>query len=317
MIETDDLASSANRPSITPAISTSGLSKRFGNRSAVRDLTIEVPSGRVVGFVGPNGSGKTTTIRMMLGLIRPSSGTARVLGESIADPPRYLSRVGALIETPAFYPTLSGVGNLRVLATLGGIGYGQISHLLDVVGLSGRERDMVGSYSLGMKQRLGVAVALLPDPELLILDEPANGLDPEGIIEMRELLRRLRDEGKTLFVSSHLLGELEQVADWLVMIKSGEALYAGPTSELRSHETSGFVLGAAVEQLPALESLMEGMGFECRVEGDSVRVTAPPEAAALINEQSMRGGITLTEIRPIRPTLEQTFLDMISGDGDA
>ena len=224
------------------AIETSGLTKRFGGRVAVRDLSIDVPAGRIVGFVGPNGAGKTTTLRMLLGLIRPTSGEARVLGKPISDPASYLDRVGALIETPAFYPTLSGRDNLRVLAVLGGIDAGRIPGLLKTVGLAGRERDQVGGYSLGMKQRLGVAAALLPDPELLVLDEPTNGLDPEGIIEMRELLRTLRAEGRTILVSSHLLGELEQVADWLVVIKDGEAVYTGPTHELTSKREGGYIL---------------------------------------------------------------------------
>lgn len=195
----------------TPAIETHGLSKHFGRRKAVDALTIGVPGGVIAGFVGPNGAGKTTTIRMLLGLMRPTKGLASVLGKEISHPRVYLSRVGALTEAPAFYPSLSGRKNLEVLAHLGGHPLSRIGQVLDVVGLSDRANDPVRKYSLGMKQRLGVAMALLPDPELLILDEPANGLDPLGIIQMRDLLRSLREQGKTIFVSSHLLGELEQV----------------------------------------------------------------------------------------------------------
>lgn len=220
------------------AIETRGLSKHFGPRKAVDSLTISVPSGAITGFVGPNGAGKTTTIRMLLGLIRPNAGSAVVLGQAISHPRMYLPRVGALAESPAFYPSLSGRKNLEVLALLGGHSRSRISQVLEIVGLSDRARDLVGKYSLGMKQRLGVAMALLPDPELLILDEPANGLDPLGIIEMRDLLRSLRDQGKTIFLSSHLLGELEQIIDWLVVLNQGQALFNGPASSFGTKEAS-------------------------------------------------------------------------------
>jgi ABC-2 type transport system ATP-binding protein len=212
----------APRLSGEAVITTRGLGKRYGHRDAVRNLDIAIPRGVVAGFVGPNGAGKTTTIRMLLGLVRPTTGSAQVLGSPISRPREYLPRVGALIESPAFYPSLSGRANLQVLASLGGISKKRISPLLDLVGLAGRDRDRVSQYSLGMKQRLGIAAALLPEPELLILDEPSNGLDPPGIVEMRSLMRRLRDEGTTVFVSSHMLGEVQQVADWLVVLKDGD-----------------------------------------------------------------------------------------------
>ena len=215
-------------PGSTPAIATHGLSKHFGQRKAVDGLTITIPAGSITGFIGPNGAGKTTTIRLLLGLVRPSAGSATILSQPLTNPRRYLPRVGALIEAPAFYPSLSGRTNLEVLAHLAGSSHARVDQVLEMVDLSDRARDRVGSYSLGMKQRLGVAMALLTDPDLLILDEPANGLDPLGIIGTRDLLRRLREQGKTIFLSSHLLGELEQVADWLVMLHQGKALYNGP-----------------------------------------------------------------------------------------
>jgi ABC-2 type transport system ATP-binding protein len=223
--------SNANDPTVAStgyAIETQGLRKQFGRRTALDGLTMSVPGGTVAGFIGPNGSGKTTTLRLLVGLIRPDAGSAIILGQPLIHSLNYLPRVGALIEAPAFYPSLSARTNLDVLARLGGYSSSRVREVLDLVELSDRARDRVDSYSLGMKQRLGVAMALLPDPDLLILDEPANGLDPLGIIATRDLLRRLRDQGKTIFLSSHLLGELEQVADWLVMLHQGKALYHGP-----------------------------------------------------------------------------------------
>jgi ABC-2 type transport system ATP-binding protein len=211
------------------AIETHGLRKHFGRRTAVEGITIRVPAGTITGFIGPNGAGKTTTIRLLLGLVRPDAGSATILGQPLTNPVGYLPRVGALIEAPAFYASLSGRTNLDVLARLGGYPSSRVREVLDLVDLSDRAHDRVSSYSLGMKQRLGVAIALLPDPDLLILDEPANGLDPLGIVATRDLLRHLREQGKTIFLSSHLLGEVEQIADWLVMLHEGKVLYQGST----------------------------------------------------------------------------------------
>src|SRR5438093_9692812 len=202
-----------NAPSSTLAIETHGLSKHFGQRKAVDGLTISIPAGTIAGFVGPNGAGKTTTIRLLLGLVRPSEGSATILGKPLTNPRSYLPRVGALIEAPAFYPSLSGRTNLEVLAHLGGHPRSRVGQLLELVDLSDRAKDPVRKYSQGMKQRLGVAMALLPDPDLLILDEPANGLDPLGIIGTRDLLRRLREQGKTIFMVkaiAHALTEQEE-----------------------------------------------------------------------------------------------------------
>lgn len=298
-------------------ITATNLTKTFGARSAVKDLNMSVPAGKIVGFVGPNGAGKTTTIRILLGLLKPTSGGGSVLGQSIGHPPSYLARVGALIETPAFYPTLSGRANLSVLSTLGGLGKERIPALLETVGLQGREGDKVGSYSLGMKQRLGIAAALLPDPELLILDEPANGLDPEGIIEMRELLRSLRDTGKSIFVSSHLLGELEQMAEWLVVLKDGQAVYTGPTSELTSGDGGGFQLSCETpNELDVVARVITSLGFTYTAQNGGLHVSAPHSAAAAINRETMKAGATLTEIHHIRASLEEVFLHMITGGSD-
>src|ERR671936_143559 len=225
------------------AIETRDLRKSFGSRTALDGLSISVPGRTITGFVGPNGAGKTTTIRLLLGLIRPDGGSATVLGYPLGDRAQYLPRVGALVEAPAFYPSLSGRTNLDVLACLGGYPRTRIDDVLAVVELGDRARDRVQTYSQGMKQRLGVAMALLPDPDLLILDEPANGLDPVGIVQMRDLLRQLRDRGKTIFLSSHVLGELERVADWLVMLDNGKALFHGPAAKFL-HQRSELIVEA-------------------------------------------------------------------------
>ena len=218
------------------AISVTGLSKKYAEHFAVENASFEVPTGTICGFIGPNGAGKTTTIRALLGLIKPTSGSLTVLGSQ--DPHEYLSKIGAMIEGPSFYPLLSGAANLKVLADLGGIESDRVISLLKLVGLEERANSKFKTYSLGMKQRLGIAAALLPDPQLLILDEPTNGLDPNGILEMRNLIKKLASGGKTIFVSSHLLAELEAICDNVVMIKDGKIIYSGSTKELVSNRES-------------------------------------------------------------------------------
>ena len=215
------------------AISVDDLSKKYGTGLAVSHAKFEVPIGTICGFVGPNGAGKTTTIRMLLGLISPTGGSGQILGEPITSPDKYLPSVGAMIEGPAFYPALSGSENLRVLATLGGFPQERVDQLLKQVGLADRGGSKYKTYSLGMKQRLGIAAALLPDPKLLILDEPTNGLDPQGIADIRNLILHLsREQGKTVLVSSHLLSEIEQVATRLIIIDKGCKLVEGDSKEL-------------------------------------------------------------------------------------
>jgi ABC-2 type transport system ATP-binding protein len=296
-----------------PAIETHGLSKHFGQRKAVDGLTISIPSRSIAGFVGPNGAGKTTTIRMLLGLVRPSAGSATVLGREISHPRAYLPRVGALIEAPAFYPSLSGRKNLEVLAYLGGHPLSRISQVLEVVGLSDRARDLVGKYSLGMKQRLGVAMALLPDPDLLILDEPANGLDPLGIIQVRDLLRSLREQGKTIFISSHLLGELGQVSDWLVMLNEGKAVFNGPARELLDRR--GVVVEAAeATHLDIVARIARASGYAITLQDGSLRIACPVSYAEELTRRAKEEGATSVVIRAKEASLEESFLALLKGD---
>ncbi|MGO9973162.1 MAG: ABC transporter ATP-binding protein [Solirubrobacteraceae bacterium] len=291
-----------------PAVVTSGLTKHYGELRAVEKLDIELPAGIVSGFVGPNGAGKTTTIQMLLGLIRPTSGSAEVLGHPISHPGGYLPRVGALIEAPAFYPTLSGERNLEVLTRLGGIDRRRIPEVLELVGLRDRARDPVRAYSLGMKQRLGVAAALLPDPELTILDEPTNGLDPAGIREMRGIMRGLADRGITVFVSSHLLAEIEAICDHLVTIDHGKLVFQGSVAELIDAQRSDLVATPEhARDASALAELCTRAGHRATVEGDSVRVHADEEWAAELNRQAMASGITLKGLQSTRASLEEAF----------
>ena len=302
----------------TPALSVSGLTKRYGDRTAVDHLDIELPSGVVAGFVGPNGAGKTTTMAMLLGLVRPTAGAGTVLGSSIDDPAAYLSRVGALIETPAFYPVLTGAENLRVFATVAGQDTSTIPRLLDTVGLAGRGDDRYRNYSLGMKQRLGIAAALLGDPELLILDEPANGLDPQGVREMRSLIGRLAGTGRTVLVSSHDLSELEQVCDWLVLIDTGRSLYQGPTRALLHNVNGGLaVVPQRPEDHPALRDLLVARGHHVDVEDDRLVVgingSDVGDLAAAVNRTAFDAGMVLVELSPLRTTLEDRYLALVQG----
>jgi ABC-2 type transport system ATP-binding protein len=299
------------------ALTANGLTRRFGDLVAVNDVTFEVPAGGVVGFVGPNGSGKSTTIRVLLGLIAASSGTGTVLGEPIEKPQRFAGRVGALIETPAFVGGLSARDNLRSLAALRGVAMSRVDAVLDVVGLLGRENDRASTFSLGMKQRLGIAAAMLPDPELLILDEPTNGLDPAGIVEVRTLLMSLADGRRTVVVSSHLLGEVEAMVDYLVVIRFGEVLYSGPLEDLMEQATERVVASPEhATDLPRLISIVESNGWAWEAAGDELRITMPAERAADLDRAASGAGLALRMLHPQRDTLETVFLNL-TGSSDA
>jgi ABC-2 type transport system ATP-binding protein len=296
------------------AIRTRGLTKDFGDLRAVNSIDLDLPAGGVVGFVGPNGAGKSTTIRMLLGLIEPTSGGGEVLGHPITDPSDYLHRVGALIEAPAFYPTLTGHENLRVFATLGGHDRRRIAELLEVVGLGGRGGDKYKNYSLGMKQRLGIAAALLPDPDLLVLDEPTNGLDPQGIVEIRTLLRDIGASGKTVFVSSHLLAEIQAACDSIVMIDHGGVVFSGTMVDLLER-TSPTIRAAAQHDTdtPRLMQLATDAGYRATRINGALQIDAPAGWAPDLNRLAWQAGVTLRELGASAADLERAFFAM-TGD---
>ncbi len=300
------------------ALSVTGLTKRYGDRTVVDRLDIDLPSGVVAGFIGPNGAGKTTTMAMLLGLVRPTAGTGEVLGLPLTDPAAYLPRVGALIESPAFYPSLSGRENLQMFADVGGLDSRSIPDLLAMVGLATRGDDRYRTYSLGMKQRLGIAAALLGDPDLLILDEPANGLDPQGVRDIRALVGSLAGTGRTVLVSSHDLSELEQICDWLVLIDGGRSLYQGPTHALLDGAIEGLaVTPEHAEDRDALCALLARDGHRLDLADDrivlSVNGDDPAKLAASVNRAAFEQGIVLVELNPLRTTLEDRYLAMAKG----
>ena len=296
------------------AISARDLSKKYDSGFAVSHANFEVPLGTICGFVGPNGAGKTTTIRMLLGLITPTGGTAEVLGESINQPEKYLPRVGAMIEGPAFYPALSGEENLKVLATLGGFPTERVSTLIKTVGLEGRGDSKYKTYSLGMKQRLGIAAALLPEPKVLVLDEPTNGLDPEGIQEIRDLLKKLASEGTTVFVSSHLLSELELISEYIVMLRKGEVVFAGSMQDLLAQQQPIILVKTEnPADLQTIVELAQRDGHKATIRSDVAHIEGPAEWAGSLNRRAFEAGITLTQLSPQLPNLEETFFEM-TGD---
>ena len=298
----------------TPAISVNNLSKRYGDVLAVNNASFEVPLGTICGFVGPNGSGKTTTIRMLLGLIKPSEGSGSIIGNSIAHPEKYLKEVGAMIEGPAFYPALSGIENLKVLAKIGGIPYSRCQELLELVGLGDRGSDKYKTYSLGMKQRLGIAASLLPNPKLLILDEPTNGLDPAGIQEIRDLLEKLAEQGVTVFVSSHLLSELEMISKYLVMLRKGEVIFAGPIQDLLArHKATIIAKPSSINSLNYLADLIKKSGFTAIIEDDHILIDADESASVRINKIAFEGGVVLAQLTPVKASLEETFFELTGG----
>ncbi len=289
-------------------VETRGLTKHYGSQIlAVEDLNLTIRRGEVYGFLGPNGAGKTTTLRMLLGLVRPTAGTATVLGERPGCA-EGLARIGSLVETPGFYPYLSGRRNLRIMARYSGVSSPRVEEVLDRVGLSGRANDKFRKYSLGMKQRLGVAAALLKDPELLILDEPTNGLDPSGVAEMRTLIRTLGQGEHTVLLSSHLLSEVEQVCDRVGVVRSGRLVSEGGLQELRGE--AGLLVRA--DPLERARSLAEALcGPErVKVKDGALILEVDPSRAGEIGQKLITGGIVVHELRPVERSLEEAYLEL-------
>ncbi len=288
-----------------------GLTKRYGPVLAVDDLSFSVPAGRVTGFLGPNGAGKTTTLRILLGLVHPTTGSATINGVGYADLPDPARTVGAVLEATSFHPGRRARDHLRILATAAGIPQSRVDETLDRVGLADDAHRRVGGFSLGMRQRLGLAAALLKDPELLVLDEPANGLDPAGIREVRQLLRRLGQEGRTVFVSSHLLTEVEQTCDAVAILSRGRCVAAGSVRDVLAGSRSGHVLARVNDPAAALAVLARaGFGAE-RVEAH-VRVAVAPERASEVTRVLGSAGLWLSELRAEEITLEELFLELTS-----
>jgi ABC-2 type transport system ATP-binding protein len=299
------------------AVVVEGLTKRYGGRAAVDNLSFAIPTGTVAGLIGPNGAGKTTLMAMVLGLVHPTSGTGTVLGEPLGKPAGYLDRVGSLIESPAFHPAVSGIDNLRSLAVLGRRSQRSIPDLLELVGLAGRGHDRVGSYSMGMKQRLGIAAALLGDPELIILDEPTNGLDPIGMQDVRQLIGEIATGGRTILVSSHLLSELEQVSDWLIVIDHGGLVHLGTPESLAAAGEALVLRTADPAQMPMLRTIVDAAPLRVEVDGDDVLLMLdgdvdPVSLAAEMNRRAHSAGVVLSELHYRRADLEARYLNLVS-----
>jgi ABC-type multidrug transport system ATPase subunit len=295
-------------------IETRALTKRYGDAIvAVDDLELRVRRGEVYGFLGPNGAGKTTTLRMLLGLVRPTSGQAAVLGAA-PGAPHGLARIGAMVEAPAFYPYLSGRDNLRVLARHAGVSEDRVEAVLDELGLRDRAADRSATYSMGMKQRLGVAAALLKDPELLILDEPTNGLDPAGMAEMREFIRSLGKGGRTVVLSSHLMGEIEQVSDRVGVIRDGSLVAEGTVEELRGRvglRVGAEPLAEAARLIGALPDVDDVRSVDGLLE-----VAVDTSQAATINRVLVEAGIAVSELYAQKASLEDVFLELTTSGGE-
>ena len=292
------------------AVETHGLTKRYSTGVlAVNNLDLRVRAGEVYGFLGPNGAGKTTTLRLLSGLLHPTSGSAIVAG-AMPGSPASLARMGAMVETPAFYPYLSGRDNLRVVARYAGVPTSRIEPVLKLVDMTDRARHKFKTYSTGMKQRLGVAAALLKGPDLLILDEPTSGLDPQGTIEMRALIKELKQGGRTVLLSSHLLNEVELTCDRVGVIAKGKLVAEGTVDELRARSGGSALLIRAtpLDQAQRLvESLVPG---QVRVDGDTLLLSVDPSQAASINRRLVADGVDVSELRVSEQSLEDVFLEL-------
>nr|WSW66990.1 ATP-binding cassette domain-containing protein [Streptomyces sp. NBC_00995] len=288
-------------------IEANGLTKIYGTATAVRDLTFTVRPGEVTGFLGPNGAGKTTTLRMLLGLVEPTAGTATLQGRPFREHPRGLRHVGALLDAGDVHGGRTARAHLAMLARSNGIPRSRVDELLQDVGLAGAARRRIGGFSLGMRQRLGIATALLGDPPVLLFDEPLNGLDPEGVLWVRGLFRRLAAEGRTVFVSSHLMTEMEHTADRLVVIGRGELIAAESLTAFAARSTRLSVIVGTPDPA-ALTPLLTAEGAEVVRDGDRLTVTGL--TAARIGELALHHGVRLHELTTLAASLEEAFMEL-------
>jgi ABC-2 type transport system ATP-binding protein len=319
-VSAEPLVPSASDPGgSAPAIEVSGLTKRFGERTALDGIDLQVPRGSAFGFLGPNGAGKTTIIRTLLGLTHASAGSMHLLGYPVpAERSQALQRVGAIVEEPRFHPFLTGRENLRLVAAVRGPEvHERIDPALARVGLSDRAEDKVKSYSMGMRQRLGVARCLLADPLLLILDEPTNGLDPGGIQEFREMIRAMvEQEGRTVFISSHLLDEVERTCDAAAIVDRGKIITQGAIADLAAGGEVKHELILGVDDVQLAQSTLDASGLVLETvpsdEGLRVVLTGGPETAAQLNAALVGAGVGVMRLEPVRHSLEQRFLQITS-----
>ncbi len=292
------------------AVAVRGLTKRFGQQVAVDDVSFDVPEGRIVGFLGPNGAGKSTTLRAIVGLTTANAGTATIHGKrfhELQDPAR---TVGSIVDGVGFHPGRRGIDELRISAAAAGLRPERCDEVLELVGLAAARRKRVGRYSLGMKQRLGLAAAMLGDPKVLLLDEPANGLDPEGIQWVRAFLRYLADEGRAILVSSHLLGEVSRLVDDVLVINQGRLIAQGTVEELTGG-TGGVSVKVSSQDDAALTGELERRGATVAPEGDGLRVEGLSPAD--VGAAALAAGVALTELRSSAAELEDVFLELTSG----
>jgi ABC-2 type transport system ATP-binding protein len=285
--------------------------RRRGSTVAIGGLDLEVPEGGVFGFLGPNGSGKTTTIRCLLGLVRPTAGTLRLLGRPVPGGlAQSMRAVGAIVESPALFPTMSGRDNLELLGAIDRIGPSSVDAVLETVGLAARADDLAGKYSLGMRQRLALAAALLKDPALLILDEPANGLDPAGMRSVRELLRTLAGEGRTVFVSSHLLAEIQQTCDRVAILNEGRCVTQGTVAEVNAAAGHGDAMLVTVDDPAGALAVLARAGVTAELGDGHLRVALGRSDAARINRTLGEHGHWVSDLRPDERNLEDVFLEV-------
>jgi ABC-2 type transport system ATP-binding protein len=294
-----------------PPIEVRGLVKRYGHLEAVAGVDVTVNTGDVYGYLGPNGAGKTTSLRMMLGLIRPTEGSVRLFGRDPMESVRALEGVAGFVEAPTFYPYMTGRRNLELLAAFDGAGApSRIDAALDTVELSGRAGDRVGGYSHGMRQRLGIAAALLRAPKLLLLDEPATGLDPGGMRDMRLLIRRLADDGMTVLLSSHLLAEVEEVCNRVAIVRSGRIVYEGEIAELKSSAGTTYRLVTTDDERALAVCRAQPGVANVRIESRRISFTADETAVAELSQALVEAGALIRSLAPQSVTLEDLFFSL-------